>query len=120
MQAATPLDQVTEKEWSGQVHDLAQMLGWRRYHTYRSTRSAAGFPDEVLVRERVVFLELKTEAGKLSGAQEDWLRALLGACVEAYIVRPRDLEALSRVLTGRGRDFGALAVATRTELGLPP
>ena len=52
------------------VVDLARTLGWRVYHTYDSRRSQPGFPDLVLVRERILFLELKSETGKLSHDHE--------------------------------------------------
>jgi hypothetical protein len=123
---AAALADLTEKEFSTQVYDLARSTGWHRYHTYRSTKSPAGFPDEVLTRERVVFLELKREAGKLSPAQQQWLGWLLTAGAEAYVVRPRDLDALGIVLGGRvvtppisGRVAVAqeiLAASTRAEL----
>ena len=102
MQVATPLADLTEKEWQAQVVELARTLGWRHYHTYRSKRSPSGFPDLVLVRDRVVFLELKREKGKLTDDQKGWLRALEAAHAEAYVVRPRDLEALAAILACRG------------------
>ena len=112
------LDLLTEKEWARQVAELARMLSWRRYHTFRSTRSTPGFPDETLVRDRVIFLELKTETGKLSDAQKDWLSALLKASAEAYVARPSDLEDLAEVLQSRGRVDNGLAARTRSELQL--
>lgn len=119
MKAALPLDLYTEADWSKQVHDLCRQLGWRWYHTYRSERSPGGFPDETLARDRVIFLELKTEQGKLSDKQRDWLRALLAAEAEAYVARPRDIQMLADVLALRHRPAAsALAVLTRTELHL--
>jgi hypothetical protein len=112
-----PIADLTEKEWSGQVADLVRMLGWRRYHTFRSDRSPAGFPDEVLVRDRVVFLELKTEKGKLSDAQRDWLTAIIVAGDEAYVARPSQLEALVECLSHNAVST-PLALATAVELGL--
>ena len=90
---------LTEKEWAAQVADLARTLGWKRYHTFRSDRSPAGFPDETLVRDRIVFLELKTEAGKLSPAQKEWIGALERAGAEVYLWRPSDLEDAARILS---------------------
>lgn len=90
---------LTEKEWQAQVTQLAKQTGWRgAYHTYDSRRSSSGFPDLVLVRDRVVYLELKREKGKLSPAQRDWIGWLLSAGAEVYVVRPRDLEALGAIL----------------------
>lgn len=77
------------------------MVGWIAYHTLRSKGSEPGFPDWTLVRERVVFLELKTETGKPSPAQKFWISALLDASAEVYIARARDLQALSAILTAR-------------------
>lgn len=59
---------LTEKDWARQIADLAKMLGWLRYHTHRADRSPAGFPDEVLVRDRVIFMELKRD---LTGRKSD-------------------------------------------------
>lgn len=65
---------MTERELEATVAAMARVRGWRRYHTHRSDRSPAGFPDDVLVRAgRLLFLELKTEAGKLSAEQAAWL-----------------------------------------------
>lgn len=118
LQPATPLADLTEKEWSSQVYDLCRALSWRRYHTYRSTRSAAGFPDETLVRDRIVFLELKTEKGKLSDAQREWLTAIVKAGGEAYVARPHDLQQLAQVLGRRYRIATPLAEQTCEELGV--
>lgn len=94
--------EITEKEWQAQIVALARTLGWNgAYHTYDSRRSASGFPDLVLVRERVVYIELKSEPGKLSPAQKQWIGWLLEAGAEVYIARPRDLEALGTALGAR-------------------
>jgi hypothetical protein len=117
---------LTEREWSAQVYELCHLLRYRRYHTYRSKHSPAGFPDETLVRERVVFLELKTDAktSRCSPAQKDWLRALLAAGAEAYVCRPSDWDDLAQVLRARNRVFTGpawdaherLVERTRTEV----
>lgn len=104
---AKPLHELTEKEFTSQAvgtrssPGVARMYGFKTYHTLRSKGSEAGFPDWVLVRERVVYLELKRERGRLSPAQREWLRALLDGGAEAYVVRPRDLDALVNVLAHR-------------------
>jgi hypothetical protein len=48
---------------------------------------------------RIVFAELKAEAGKVTEHQARWL-ALLSACpgVETYLWRPSDLERIAKVL----------------------
>ena len=91
---------MTEKEWQAQVVELAKLLGWRRpMHIYDSRRSEPGWPDLALVRDRLVMIELKTETGKLTPAQKDWVTRIINADVETYVVRPRHLDDLSAVLS---------------------
>lgn len=76
------------------VEQHARALGWLAYHTHDSRRSAAGFPDLVLVhagQRRTLFRELKTQRGRVSPAQADWLRALVLAGEDAAVWRPADL-----------------------------
>jgi len=94
---ATVRASISERAFQTAVVELALVFGWSVYHPWMSVRSAAGFPDLVMVRPpRVVFAELKTERGRVTPAQEAWL-ALLRACpgVEAYLWRPADWEALA-------------------------
>ena len=119
---ALPLEDFTEKEWQAQVVSLAKQMSWKIYHPFRSDRSEPGWPDLSLVRDRIVMLELKTEKGKLSDAQKDWIRALLNAQVEVYVCRPRHLEELAYVLQTRLPQVGiyrsSLADETRALCGL--
>ncbi len=82
----------SERDFQQQVLQLAQLYGWRSYHTWLSVHSAAGFPDLVLVRGgRVIFGELKSERGRVSQAQRDWLDALQECPgVEVHLWRPAD------------------------------
>jgi hypothetical protein len=85
-----------------QVKELATTCGWKAYHTFDSRRSASSFPDLVLVRDRVVFLDLKQEQGTVSDAQREWGHALLAGGAE-FFVRPRHLDTIGAVLAHRGR-----------------
>ncbi|GIV15858.1 MAG: hypothetical protein KatS3mg022_1293 [Armatimonadota bacterium] len=81
---------IREKEFLQAVVQYARLQGWVYYHPWVSIRSAAGFPDLVLVRPpRVLFVELKTGGRKPTPAQQHWL-AQLGACpqVEVYLWTP--------------------------------
>jgi hypothetical protein len=103
MSAAKPLDDILEKEWDATLFNsqrgLAPMLGWRLcYHTLRSKGSQSGFPDRVLVRERVIFVELKREKGKPTDSQIEWLDALAAAGAEVYLWRPSDLDEIGLIL----------------------
>lgn len=97
---AIPKVNITEKAFTAQVVELVKMFGWRRYHTWRSIHSPAGFPDEVLVRrDRIVFAELKAENGKVSPAQQEWLDDLAATGrVEVYVWRPSQLQEIAEVL----------------------
>lgn len=87
-----------EREWQAQVVDAARLLGWRVYHTHDSRRSEPGWPDLALVRDRLVMAELKTDTGRVSQAQSDWLAALRDAGVETYLWRPSDWDAVLATL----------------------
>ena len=101
--ASLAIAEMSEREWQTQVVTLARTLGWATYHTFDSRRSQPGMPDLILVRDRVLFAELKRESGKLSAAQDEWLARLRRAGAEHYVWRPRDLETVGAVLSRRGR-----------------
>mgnify|MGYP001617279218 CR=1 FL=1 len=83
---------LTEKEFSQQVVDYARLRRWRvaRWPTWRSTGTNPGVPDLLLVRERIIFAELKAGKGKLTPDQQSWLNLLEAAKQEVYIWRPSD------------------------------
>lgn len=92
-----------EKQWMANVLDLAKMNGFHCYHTYDSRRSQPGFPDLVLVhpfRQRVLFRELKTDSGKISTAQLQWIGILGAAGADVEVWRPSDLEKVAGQLGG--------------------
>ena len=96
------LESLTEKQWQAWVIEAAHTFGWHVYHTYDSRRSHIGYPDLTLVRPpEVLFVELKTEKGRLSASQRVWSE-LLQACpgVDYYLWRPSDNEAVIQVLGG--------------------
>ncbi len=97
-----------EKEFDFQLFNskkgLAPMLGWRLcYHTLRSKGSQSGFPDRVLVRERIIFAELKREKGVVTPGQVEWLNGLAAAGAEVYLWRPSDLDEIALILSHRAR-----------------
>jgi hypothetical protein len=91
---------ISERDLTAYVRDVARAFWWRRFHTWLSKHSPAGFPDEVLCRPpRLVFAELKSERGKLSAEQEAWLEDLRGVPgVEVYVWKPADMKEIARVL----------------------
>lgn len=102
MSAVADLPPLTEKAWMQQVIELAKTLGWRVYHPWLSVRSEPGFPDLTLLRERIVFAELKTDRGRVGIAQQEWREALRAAGGEAYIWRPSMWDEVVAVLSRRG------------------
>ena len=94
----------TEKDFMRAIHLLAELCGWLIYHTHDSRRSPAGFPDLVLVKPpRVLFIETKSEKGRVTPEQQTWLTAL-EACDEppqTYLARPSDWESIAAVIQGR-------------------
>lgn len=88
-----PLPRVTEKQFQSAFVKYLRLMGWTTYHTRYAIGSDPGFPDLVAVRaERCVFLELKTETGRISPAQAEWgeLLAGVGGTVEYHLLRATD------------------------------
>lgn len=83
-----------ERELSANIVDLAHLFGWqvayfRPAQTNKGWRTPVGadgkgWPDLTLVRERVIFAELKVGYGKLSPEQTEWGSRLLLAGAEWY------------------------------------
>ena len=72
----TVLEQ-TEKQLEAAVVQFAELMGWMSYHAFDSRRSTPGFPDRVFLRPpRILFVEFKTEKGRVSKDQMRWLDML--------------------------------------------
>lgn len=85
------------------VRELARVLDYHTYHTWRSDHSDAGYPDLHCVKgKRSVFMELKSQRGRLTLPQADWRQALQEAGHEHYVFRPSDWLSgeIERVLRG--------------------
>lgn len=105
---------MNEAELQSAVIDLAHLLKWRVAH-FRPAMNAKGewrtavaadgkgFPDLVLVRRgELIFAELKSESGKLSPEQVEWMEDLryvaegsggmegLSHAVAAFVWKPED------------------------------
>lgn len=100
--------QMTEAQWQEQVIAFARLRAWLVAHFrpaqtsqgWRTpvTADGAGFPDLVLVRERVVVVELKSETGRVSVEQRRWAIALKLAHAEHYLWRPSDWPQVEEAL----------------------
>jgi hypothetical protein len=80
---------MTEKAFQAMVVKLARLCGWTCYHTFDSRRSEPGFVDLVMVRGAdLLFVECKSERGRLRPAQEKWRDLLLAAGQDWRCWRP--------------------------------
>jgi hypothetical protein len=95
----------TEAEFQAKVVELAKATGWQVYHTYDSRRSNAGWPDLALVRGvSMLFLELKSEEGKVTTDQQRWIISLKRVkFVTAAIARPHNWDEIAEMLKGAAR-----------------
>ena len=85
----------TERDFQAAIIDVAEMNGWYVYHNYDSRRSAAGWPDLVLLRPpRLIAAEVKTAKGRLKEAQKAVLQMLDQCQIETHVWRPADWERI--------------------------
>ena len=91
---------ISEKDFMESIVQLARNTGWMVYHPYDSRRSEPGFPDLVMTKpKRLVIAEIKTETGKTSPAQDNWLETLRTARgVKVKLWRPSDWPEIERTL----------------------
>ena len=110
---------ISEREFKNSIVALARDLGWLVHHDLPSqrangswataTQGDSGFPDLVLVhpgnmitglKPMVVFAELKTQRGKTTEGQEQWLTALRANGQLAFIWRPAQMQEICELLYG--------------------
>ena len=89
-----------ERNWQRHIVEMATGLGWSLiYHTFESRGSQRGYPDLHMVRvPRSIFVELKTNKGRIRPDQQVWLDALQACGQEAYLWRPRDEDEAMEIL----------------------
>jgi len=104
---------VLESQLTRAVIELARSHGWRSAHftTARTMKGAyvtavqgdgAGFPDLVLVRERIVYAELKQNGKYPTPSQRAWMTQLKDAGAEVHLWHERDYpDLISEVLRGK-------------------
>jgi hypothetical protein len=101
---------MSEAAFQKQITDLAERLRWGwlhvppsqaqsgSWHTAASGTLRKGWPDLVLVRDRVIFAELKKTGGRVSLDQVPVHRALTGAGAEFYIWHPEQFDMIQEIL----------------------
>lgn len=96
---------MTEKDLSQHIVNAARECGWLVWHPWLSIHSARGYPDLTMVREMedgtaiLALAELKSEKGKLTEAQMEWLAVLRKVPgIDVFLWRPTDLEKVYKYL----------------------
>lgn len=104
----------------GIIHE-ARLKGWRVAHFpairvewgYQTPVAAdgKGFPDLLLVRDRVIVAEVKGDGDSLKPHQALWIEAFQLAGQEVYVWTPRDWRdgVIERILSSRSREEAATA-----------
>lgn len=107
---------LSESQFRAVVVEMASLRGWRAFFVENSTREIVrasgarvrvrninlggrGFPDLVLVRERILYRELKREHDTHTPAeQHEWGAAIARAGGDFAIWRPRDWQKIEEEL----------------------
>lgn len=114
---------VSERDLQDMVLSVAKLGGWALvYHTHDSRHSQPGWPDLVLAhptRNRILFVELKAQTGRVSLAQRRWLLMLAAVGAEVGVWRPADRPAITRVL-GAQQERLVLTPEMLGDTPLPP
>lgn len=100
--------ELSEKDFTRQVVQLAKLLGWRvahfrpaqTKHGWRTAMSGdVGFPDLLLIRGCVqLVFELKCGKNTTTPEQVKWLESFEGAGVSAHVLRPEDWPKIEELL----------------------
>jgi hypothetical protein len=106
----------SEREFTRWVINEAATRGWKSAHFGNTVkivrkrdgttktiadRDAAGFPDLVLARERLLCAELKLSPNKPTANQISWLEALRDAGVETHVWNEQQQAEIVRTLEAR-------------------
>lgn len=101
-----------EREFTKTLIETAQRFGWHVAHFPRARSdkgayltpvagNAKGYPDLTLVRERIVWAELKIPPNGLTVEQAQWQAKILGAGGEHHVWTPNDWPEIERVLRSK-------------------
>jgi hypothetical protein len=90
---------ISEKEFMALIVREAKAKGWKVMHHFDSRKSEKGWPDLFMVRgNRAIALECKTDTGKPTQDQLDWIVALGRTGIAADIVRPCHWDRILKAL----------------------
>ena len=100
---------MTEREWMAQVTQAAELYGWTWVHfrpaqtskgwrTPVSGPNGAGYFDLELVRDRIIYAELKRQDGRLDPSQKAVHDRYRAAGADVRVWRPSDLPEVLEAL----------------------
>ncbi len=101
---------MNETQFKNSIIDIATRYGWFVHHDLPAMnrrgkwathiQGNSGFPDLVLLNDRgvLVFAELKTDIGRLSKQQEQWLDRLDKTQVINMVWRPNQMPTIIKFL----------------------
>jgi hypothetical protein len=98
-----------ESDYQREIVAYAKLKNWavvhftKLYHRGRWFTPAAidgkGFPDLILVRdERILFIEVKTDTGRLTNEQILWRKRILRCGLSFIVARPSTYEEVKTIL----------------------
>lgn len=127
-------DQVTEAEFQSQILDVLRLHGWSCAH-FRAAQmqsgrwatpvqaDGAGFPDILALHPRAgdaLAIELKSERGRTSPRQLQWLAWFEAAQIDSVLWRPSMIdEAIVRIAAPQRRVRAAARETSRKVLDKP-
>lgn len=92
-----------EYEFQHLVIKMAEIEGWSVYHVANvrgqlRCKSSVGFPDLLLVRNKIIAWECKIPPNPLSLPQKTWLGLFRSVGVEARMITPDDFDYIIETL----------------------
>jgi hypothetical protein len=90
---------ISEDHLQQRITMLCDYLHLKWHHETDSRKSKKGWPDLVIAGpDRVIFVELKSEKGRVTAEQQDWLDTLASAGAVVKVWRPADWPEIERTL----------------------
>ena len=93
-----------EAEFQRKVTDLCDYLHLKWHHETDSRRSKKGFPDLLIAGPGgVLFVELRSEKGRITPEQREWLDQLHRAGANVHVWRPSNFNEATVILKNLAR-----------------